>query len=57
MYLFVLSITIQQTNRLSYNLHVLTSICREQHLEKKIEQLTTEAKAKMAKKDKKGEFY
>ena len=27
---------------------------RELHLEKKIEQLTTEAKAKMAKKDKKG---
>ena len=27
---------------------------REQHLEKKIEQLTAEAKAKMAKKDKKG---
>ena len=30
---------------------------REQHLEKKIEQLTAEAKAKMAKKDKKGMYY
>ena len=29
---------------------------REQHLEKKIEQLTAEAKAKMAKKDKKGKL-
>ena len=29
---------------------------REQHLEKKIEQLTAEAKAKMAKKDKKGKI-
>ena len=46
------------TNQHTYVSHLfLTSICREQHLEKKIEQLTTEAKAKMAKKDKKGEFY
>ena len=35
----------------------INSFCSEQHLEKKIEQLTTEAKAKMAKKDKKGELY
>ena len=32
-------------------------IDREQHLEKKIEHLTAEAKAKMAKKDKKGKQY
>mmetsp|Transcript_32123 Transcript_32123/g.63984 ORF Transcript_32123/g.63984 Transcript_32123/m.63984 type:complete len:93 (+) Transcript_32123:373-651(+) len=34
---------------------IATQEKREQHLEKKIEQLTEEAKAKMAKKDKKGE--
>mmetsp|Transcript_561 Transcript_561/g.963 ORF Transcript_561/g.963 Transcript_561/m.963 type:complete len:89 (-) Transcript_561:378-644(-) len=34
---------------------IATQEKREQHLEKKIEDLTAEAKAKMAKKDKKGE--
>mmetsp|Transcript_15080 Transcript_15080/g.32721 ORF Transcript_15080/g.32721 Transcript_15080/m.32721 type:complete len:242 (-) Transcript_15080:182-907(-) len=36
---------------------IATQDKREQHLEKKIEQLTTEAKAKMAKKDKKGALF
>ena len=36
--------------------NIATQEKREKHLEKKIEQLTGEAKAKMAKKDKKGEF-
>jgi len=35
---------------------IATQEKREQHLEKKMEQLTAEAKAKMAKKDKKGKF-
>jgi len=37
--------------------NIATQEKREQHLEKKIEQLTTEAKAKMAKKDKKGALF
>mmetsp|Transcript_21471 Transcript_21471/g.45150 ORF Transcript_21471/g.45150 Transcript_21471/m.45150 type:complete len:248 (+) Transcript_21471:386-1129(+) len=36
---------------------IATQEKREQHLEKKIEQLTEEAKAKMAKKDKKGALF
>lgn len=36
---------------------IATQEKREQHLEKKIEQLTDEAKAKMAKKDKKGALF
>lgn len=36
--------------------NIATQEKREAHLEKKIEQLVGEAKAKMAKKDKKGEF-
>lgn len=37
--------------------NISTQDKREQHLEKKIEQLTAEAKAKMAKKDKKGALF
>lgn len=37
--------------------NIATQEKREQHLEKKIEQLVAEAKAKMAKKDKKGALY
>ena len=49
--------TITQTANTVVNLreNIATQEKREQHLEKKIEQLTNEAKAKMAKKDKKGE--
>lgn len=39
-----------------YLLLIICNVHREQHLEKKIEQLTAEAKAKMAKKDKKGKI-
>ena len=50
--------TITQTANTVVNLreNIATQEKREAHLEKKIEQLTAEAKAKMAKKDKKGEF-
>lgn len=37
--------------------NIATQEKREQHLEKKIEQLTADAKAKMAKKDKKGALF
>ena len=49
--------TITQTANTVVNLreNIATQEKREKHLEKKIEQLTNEAKAKMAKKDKKGE--
>ena len=50
--------TITQTANTVVNLreNIATQEKREKHLETKIEQLTSEAKAKMAKKDKKGEF-
>ena len=50
--------TITQTANTVVNLreNIATQEKREKHLEIKIEQLTSEAKAKMAKKDKKGEF-
>ena len=49
---------ITQTANTVVNLreNIATQEKREKHLEIKIEQLTSEAKAKMAKKDKKGEF-
>ena len=49
---------ITQTANTVVNLreNIATQEKREKHLEIKIEQLTGEAKAKMAKKDKKGEF-
>ena len=49
---------IKQTANTVVNLreNIATQEKREKHLEIKIEQLTSEAKAKMAKKDKKGEW-
>ena len=49
---------ITQTANTVVNLreNIATQEKREKHLETKIEQLTSEAKVKMAKKDKKGEF-
>ena len=50
--------TITQTANTVVNLreNIATQEKREKHLEIKIEQLTSEAKAKMAKKDKKGKW-
>ena len=50
--------TIQSTANTIVNLreNIATQEKREEHLEKKIEKLVEEAKTKMAKKDKKGEF-
>mmetsp|Transcript_29763 Transcript_29763/g.50763 ORF Transcript_29763/g.50763 Transcript_29763/m.50763 type:complete len:108 (-) Transcript_29763:4033-4356(-) len=50
--------TITSTANTVVNLreNIATQEKREMHLEKKIEQLVAEAKAKMAKKDKKGEL-
>mmetsp|Transcript_23425 Transcript_23425/g.35518 ORF Transcript_23425/g.35518 Transcript_23425/m.35518 type:complete len:112 (-) Transcript_23425:905-1240(-) len=50
--------TITSTANTVVNLreNIATQEKREMHLEKKIEQLVVEAKAKMAKKDKKGEL-
>jgi hypothetical protein len=51
--------TITSTANTVVNLreNIATQEKREAHLEKKIEDLVAEAKAKMAKKDKKGKFY